>query len=268
MYSKWYRGVRTPIELGNRLCKTATLSDFICSVGQAVCSQADVRLLFPSPIDDKEFEIMKPKSYTDQRCFYRLRPLSRALVMIVDGCCGSPVNYRVRLVRTGNTAGLSAPISFKTIEHTAIGCYFPDGDTIATMFETALEFVLKREARELRAGAFNPFFKELDSCPPDSNVLTQRNGYRSGMLEGPPSTWAIDGHRHVKRVLSGWIEESVCAEWCAGLVYSPLDWLMTKEFRNKVHIGAIAVLDDRRARKRARVESGAGDVKVKTKPVD
>ncbi|KAK0614117.1 hypothetical protein B0T14DRAFT_570091 [Immersiella caudata] len=114
------------------------------------------------------------------RRFFVLQPLFRAIVIII---LSESFNVqmmdigqlRVLLIRTGVEEGLSAPISFEPIAHQIYA--LPHGShgeiAVETLLDTAVDFILNLEEREVAAFGLQP------------DPVTSTCGLEDGCYQGP-----------------------------------------------------------------------------------
>ncbi|KAI0546691.1 hypothetical protein F4679DRAFT_403432 [Xylaria curta] len=125
-----------------------------------------------------------------------IQPLFRAIFMVLmqpdDSTIPRPRGIRwiadvqVRLILTGITEGLSAPISLEEIREYSKGTPYISGDqTITTTLDVATKFILRLEQREINAFGIKPNLRRL---------ITKIS---------PP--WILEYREKAK--LLGWVEE-------------------------------------------------------------
>jgi hypothetical protein len=98
---------------------------------------------------------------TKDKSLHILQPLFKALLLVISAQdyeledSKTVGKLSVLLVRTGIEVGLSAPITFEPIAD-KMRIESHDGETIRTTLETAIDFVIELEAREVAAFGFRP----------------------------------------------------------------------------------------------------------------
>lgn len=100
--------------------------------------------------------------------YYRLRPLFRALIVVVDYRAVAGLKQIVHLLRTACPSELSAPITFESISpKLELDMFLDDEDSkiIATTLSAAIDFITSLELREQTA------FSESQR---DSSVMDER----------------------------------------------------------------------------------------------
>jgi hypothetical protein len=203
IYTQWFKGHQTDIEFGTFPAKllrfqarsaSTTIADAI-ETHKVLCSQVEdcKRIL-----DDHDGQSKLPYEHSflhvnwDQRDFYRLLPLFRALIVVIDHENFEPDgDPQAKMVLTGETEGLSAPIDFDHLVRKGKGGLHTTSDSkqvLQTTLKTAIRFVISLNQRELRALG----------DPRDRRVLDYgtwgfgrpRAGVARGWTEvGPSYTW-------------------------------------------------------------------------------
>lgn len=131
--------------------------DSVMFLNRSICARVetyrrtyDEQMALPTPTGDED----------DQ--YYILQPLFRALIIII-----TTTNYKMEnseevgrmpvcLVRTGIEDGLSAPISFDSIEGKTPVRQQGSTEVIQTSLETAVDFIMALDARESAAFGLRP----------------------------------------------------------------------------------------------------------------
>jgi hypothetical protein len=177
IYRRWFRPYRSEIDYLQFLCKfivpqhllhdsrtttCATKIDAVVSMNNAICEQVQALPgIFEernaSPAGDPRLTSENRTTFLEERKYYRLQPLFRALLIIADSRTYDNEDSEtvgkmpVCLVRTGVEDGLSTPITLESLDN-AIDIY-PDkpGHAIQVTLETAIDFVMDLEARERAA---------------------------------------------------------------------------------------------------------------------
>lgn len=172
IYHRWFRPYRSEIDHGRFICKfiaprhlpnddsppTPSTIETIISLNRALCTTFEVcRLAHDETLTARPF-------YDPAKDKCLLQPLFKALLIVLSAQDYELENSKtvgklpVFLVRTGIEDGLSAPITFEPIaDKMRIGSY--DGEairTIRTTLETAIDFVMELEAREVAAFGYRP----------------------------------------------------------------------------------------------------------------
>jgi hypothetical protein len=122
--------------------------------------------------------------------YYRIEPLYRALLMIVEveGLerhmdFATLAEQEVRLVRTGISSGLSAPISFEQFGNTTA-----QQDVVTVRLEASIKFVLGLEDRERMAFPRTRDQRVLDNRLGSGGVWGFY-GYSGPDFVGPSESW-------------------------------------------------------------------------------
>ena len=214
IYGQWFCGHDTDIEFGRFVAKLiavptplgeqgATIPD-ILKIHKAWCN--DVAAMLPTfssqevQADDYERAFSSFCFNKEQHMHYKLQPLFRALIVVYDHYASNgkeePV---VHLVRTGDTAGLSAPIKFENVKPVLNTALFPTSDlpaedTITTTLSSAMCFVLALESREERAFPKNSprdptLLDETIGRKELRDELAQKLGYTGPEIQGPSTNW-------------------------------------------------------------------------------
>jgi hypothetical protein len=199
----WQNHISSSCEEPRSTCPT---SHQVLVVHEALCAQVSQRL---TNFDESEriraeTEISTRMYFEDQIHHFRLQPLFRAIVMVVEDCGNSVENCRVHLIKTGRVDGLSEPISFESIRHKAHGPF--NKDVVTTDFETALDFLIALERKEVNAGCASVDAFELDKGLGDAQERAERLGYTSGPIAGPSTLWTTDDFIRGPLDLSEWVE--------------------------------------------------------------
>lgn len=232
LYTKWYRPYRNEIEYRRFLAKTflpqllpsdlqsGPLVDFAISVHDAICkrvqaAQDAVKRLDPDNLEeplDPNLPVKwldcegldVPQIIQSQKKFI-LQPLFRAIIISIrleEFNKDTEVRQlSVLLIRTGVEEGLSAPISFDPIAHKIQNFIYSSGGKMAAQMtlETAVEFVISLENREIAAFGYQPSpavsTQELyDACISDIDIMYQARelGWGDEALVGLSSQWVAD----------------------------------------------------------------------------
>lgn len=220
IYEQWFRGHDVDIDFGNFVAKlisiripsdkqAITVEDII-DIHRAWCGHVEYIL----PLCSKRTSLTETETenylYNDdhgpiginqnQNRYYKLRPLFRALIIIVDEQTSQKGTQRVvHLLRTNLPPELSAPISFKSIQPKLDQGMFPghsSDNLVTTTLSSAIDFVMAFELREQNA------FPESHRDPsiPDermvglggsgtSTEIAQSRGYTGPEIRGPSTGW-------------------------------------------------------------------------------
>ena len=132
-----------------------------------------------------------------QNRYYRLRPLFRALIIIVDHQKSQKRTQRVvHLLRTDLPSESNTPISFKSIQPKLDQAMFPgynSDNLVTTTLSSAIDFVMALELRE--QNAFPESQRDpsiLDESMPYWGTHTeaaQRIGFTGPQIPGPSTGW-------------------------------------------------------------------------------
>ncbi|KAH8893872.1 hypothetical protein GQ53DRAFT_745307 [Thozetella sp. PMI_491] len=182
IYRRWFRPYRSEIERLRYLCKTISPIDLdvevvpsqqtistLLALNQAICSEVEARHhTYDKQLESSSDEVplSAGNAFMDRvedHKLHILQPLFRALVIIT--CSESYHNedsknigkLPVLLVRTGIEDGLSAPITFESIQDQS-GDYAGNKtkDIVNTTLEVAIDFVMGIEAREAAVFGLQP----------------------------------------------------------------------------------------------------------------
>lgn len=193
LYAKWYRPYRNELEYRRFLAKTflaqllpsdlqpGPLVDFAISVNDAICTRAQaaqdaVRRLDQDKIYDREEQVDPnlpvqwwdceglhlPKIFFHSQKEFLLQPLFQAVIISIRFETFNKdtklSQLPVLLIRTGIEEGLSASVSFDSIAHKIQSLVnSPSGQTaVQVTLETAVEFVMNLESREVAAFGYQP----------------------------------------------------------------------------------------------------------------
>ncbi|KAI1264987.1 hypothetical protein F5Y18DRAFT_436404 [Xylariaceae sp. FL1019] len=99
-----------------------------------------------------------------------IQPIFRALFMVLiwlpEYYAGGFADFRVRLILTGITEGLSAPISFNKLHDVCVDPSYQPGDSsLVTTFENATKFIMEIEQRERAVFGIQPSLDEVNKQP-------------------------------------------------------------------------------------------------------
>ena len=209
IYEHWFHNHNVDTDFGNFVAKLicvrpplekqVTVEDIV-KVHQLWCEHVDLTL--PSCATDKSLlgVVVKDRPYnpdhgpiginSDQNIHFKLRPLFRALILVVDKNKSQRGSERVvHLIRT-NLAELSAPITFSSIEPN-IDDDFSRGH-VTTTLSAAYEFVMALEVREQAAfpGEYrDPSIAEEIMGPGSYMEKAKSLGYSGPDIRGPSSGW-------------------------------------------------------------------------------
>ncbi|KUJ14120.1 uncharacterized protein LY89DRAFT_737115 [Mollisia scopiformis] len=205
IYPQWFLvdGHHTDIEYGRFVAKFIRLQDAeirqqtvagVLKVHQELCE----RVITPDPpIETIEYQhwTRYSKFYFNidikNRIYYRLRPLFQALVIYVEDIEHRCHELPVKLIRTGFTDSLSAPIDFNDIK-SGILSQNEDGTIVTVLLQTAIKFVMALDERERKA-----LPRKIDEEGQEVmrvrrlSIMRERikTPYNGPELTGPPSSW-------------------------------------------------------------------------------
>jgi hypothetical protein len=196
IYKQWFKGHKTDVEFGAYPGKliiplppnSQAISDII-ERHRLICAQVEEFQQMLKTYDGKsELPNVGPFFDVDWRNqqFYRLLPLFRAMILVIDHkIWDSKSDQSVKMVLTGNSDGLSAPIKFDTIF--GRGTFIESSSSnhvFQTSLKTAIRFVIRLEQRELRAFG-DPLERERSRFD-----LSAYEPYKTPWPEvGPTYTW-------------------------------------------------------------------------------
>lgn len=205
IYKQWFRGHQTYLDFATFLAKIVmlhrlggppeTLTDIV-RMHHELCDQV---VAFQEMLDRHDGTKLDSGGMFDwglnwkQRSCYRLRQLFRALIIIVNGeLVDGDSDQTVRLVLTGVTDGLSAPITFESIPENNRQPDPHHHGAVLTPLQAAIRFVIKLERRE-RYAQSDQDRKVLDESEiygfPRINDNAQRRSYTGGPIHEPSNTW-------------------------------------------------------------------------------
>ena len=213
IYDQWFRGHDTDIEFGRFVARLialrrplgeqgATIQD-ILAIHRAWCETVAVTLptFFDQEVGEWSGEGPFPGSNfnTTQHMHYQLQPLFRALIVVYDHSVRYGREPIVHIIRTGDTTGLSAPITFESVEPivgTASGLSsgLPHDDMITTTLSSAIAFVMALESREQNAFAPDRLrdpgtLDEMLGEKASRDKLARELGYTGPEIQGPSTDW-------------------------------------------------------------------------------
>lgn len=201
------------------------LADFATSVNDVICTKARathdaIRRLDPNKIDYNPEELLDlnlpadwlgceglrlPKILFHSPKKFILQPLFKAIIISIRletfNKDTELSQLPVLLVLTGIEEGLSAPISFDPIAHKISSLVHSPGGKIAAQvtLETAVEFVMSLESREVAAFGYQPSpavsSQELDDFRSSGIYIMDEArmiGWGDEPLVGPSSQWVAD----------------------------------------------------------------------------
>ena len=215
VYEQWFRDHSVDIDFGGFVAKLICIEtpsieqrpsvEDIIEIHKAWCEHVETSLplcdrkadLTGMEIDDPPFEkhggigiIRKQNKY------YKLRPLFRALIMIVDDHATPGQEKIVHLIRTNIPSKLSAPIIFESITPKLDPDDFlghDNRDHMITTLSAAIDFVTALEKREENAFPENQRDPSvIDERGEDPGVHTRQarsRGYTGPDIRGPSSSW-------------------------------------------------------------------------------
>ncbi|KAL7954521.1 hypothetical protein V8C34DRAFT_294133 [Trichoderma compactum] len=232
IYRRWFRPYRSEIDYGRFICKfiypcppayeepmpPPTIHDII-TINQAICAKIEEqRSIFVEEYNSHGRFAITP-TVGKSPAQYILQPLFRALLIVVSDkkynkeTSETVGGLPVYLVRTGIEEGLSAPISFEPIATKTLS-HIEAGHVIEVTIETAIDFIMELEAREVAAFGFRP--DPVSDWKPfeDDSEAWQSLG-ETEPLVGPNSQW-VDSEKYPQWAGSGkdcysnqmsWLEE-------------------------------------------------------------
>lgn len=215
IYERWFRDHNVDIDFGNFVAKLIRIKipsfeqrptvGGIIEIHRAWCEHVESSLPSCSrKTDSTGTEIGDPSSEfhgsiginRNQNMYYKLKPLFRALIMIVDHHATPGMEKIVHLLRTNIPSEISAPITFESISpklESDKSMGYHNDDLITTTLSAAIDFVTALETREEKA------FPENQR---DSSIIDQRGadpghharqaksmGYTGPEIRGTSSSW-------------------------------------------------------------------------------
>lgn len=215
LYEQWFRDHQSDIDFGSFAAKfirveipsidtKPTVGDII-KIHEAWCEHVKINLPLCSrktdstgtEIDDSSFEFHGSIGINrKQNKYYKLRPLFRALIMIVDYHASSDAEQIVHLFGTGLSSGLSAPITFESIRpklesEKSLG--YHNNGLVTTTLSAAMDFVTALELREKKAFPKNQrdpsIIDERGADPGHYTRAARSMGYTGPEIQRTSSTW-------------------------------------------------------------------------------
>ena len=217
IYERWFRDHQVDIDFGNFIAKHIRVeipsdehrpaAEDIIHIHKAWCEHLEDNLHLCSTkrnktgkeIDDPPREyIVGYRPNRKQNMYYKIKPLFRALIMIVDQHASlEDAEKIVRLFRTNIPAKLSTPITFETISpkldsDKSLGDYSID-DSVTNTLSAAIDFITALESRE--KDAFPEDQRDpsvIDENGGDPGVTTRRaraEGYTGPDICRSSSSW-------------------------------------------------------------------------------
>ena len=217
IYEQWFCDHSVDIDFGGFVAKLIRIEipsiehrppvEDIVKIHKAWCEHVEICLPLcgrkldstGTGIDDSPFEWNGSIGINrKQNMYYKLRPLFRALIIIVDEDATPGQEKIVHLIRTNIPSGLSAPIAFESIkpklesDHKSLG--HDDEDVITTTLSAAIDFVTALEKREEKAFPGNqrdPSVIDERGDDPGHHTRKARSlmGYTGPDIRGPSRSW-------------------------------------------------------------------------------
>lgn len=166
-YEQWFHDHNVDIDFGsfaaklirietsnNKPCQT--IEDII-TAHKAWCDHVEISLPLCSRKNSTEGENDRPLLHGPiginkrQNIYYKLRPLFRALILVIDHHASPGVEKLVHLIRTNISSKLSAPITFDSISlklHSNMFSNHTNDNVVITTLSVAIDFVMTLERRE------------------------------------------------------------------------------------------------------------------------
>ncbi|KAI1385201.1 uncharacterized protein F4822DRAFT_337202 [Hypoxylon trugodes] len=196
MHRQWFDPYRTDVEFCRFPIKSFAVHYNVAALGSNpdtdqliamhtdICERAQLTTAVGNGTGDPTLPILGPlrgpatpdidipvAHYDSCERAHILQPLFKAFFMVATnygvgnsgfGELDDVAKITVRLILTGITDGLSAPISFEPLRENALdGTYAPNSNTITTTMGAATKFILELEAREISAFGIRPDIKAL-----------------------------------------------------------------------------------------------------------
>ena len=215
LYEQWFRDHQSDIDFGNFVAKLIrveipsidtkpTVGDII-KIHEAWCEHVEINLPLCSrktdstgtEIDDPSFEFHGCIGINrKQNKYYKLKPLFRALIMIVDHHASSDTEQIVHLFGTDLASGLSAPITFESISpklESGQSLGYHNNSLVTTTLSAAMDFVTALELREEKAFPKNQrdpsIIDERGADPGHHTRFARSMGYTGPEIRRTSSTW-------------------------------------------------------------------------------
>ncbi|KAK4096608.1 hypothetical protein N658DRAFT_480341 [Parathielavia hyrcaniae] len=238
IYRRWFRPYRSDIEHQRSICKFILPKDLpehdnmepsgsppesaittLVAMNKAICAEADTRRRVYAERLAAGDEMVSGESLIsgigDLRC-HLIQALFRALLVIVnyryyetDDDSTTVGRMPLFLVHTGIQDGLSAPISFSSIADKIDGYKGEAQAVVKTTLETAVDFIMGLEQRELGAFWLQPPFPTSGMMIAEARVQP----WGDEPLTGPSSRlvnteeypqWSGKGEDVDRRMMTGW----------------------------------------------------------------
>ena len=219
IYEQWFRSHNMDLDFGKFVAKLICLEipsdkqtvtdEEVVNFHRAWCEHVENTLPLCSKAPtgterDKDMYRLHHHGMTGinvkQHMYYNLLPTFRALIMVIDNHKTDEISERVvRLVRTGISSALSAPITFESIKPKFDDeRYFGHGkeNVIYTTLSAAIEFVIALESREHAAFPENHRDPSIvDEKTGSPTKWARLKGYTGPEIRGPSSSWVklVDG---------------------------------------------------------------------------
>ena len=189
VYEQWFHGHNVDIDFGSffaKLIRIETSNDQQCqtiediiTAHKAWCDHVEISLPLCSRKDSTEKESDHRMLHglaginKRQNIYYKLRPLFRALILVIDHHAAPGVEKLVHLIRTDIPSKISAPITFDSISpklHSDMFSNNTNDNVVVTTLSVAIDFIMALERREREVFSDNQR---------DSSVIDER-GTNSG----------------------------------------------------------------------------------------
>ncbi|CVK87799.1 uncharacterized protein FMAN_05351 [Fusarium mangiferae] len=198
LYRRWFQPYLSDIDHGECIAMVMKPIDQprTSNDHDAVSHVLDVHSMINRRLDSIEHETPP---------FYTTRPLFRAFFIAIPGRnwggCAALENIaslKVLIVLTGETKGLSAPISFASIADKSKARTLNGLEAVETNLETAVDFLMELEHREEDVFGLqpDPVAASRGMCPFTQEPLhewvqdrARRLGWKGGEIVGPSSRW-------------------------------------------------------------------------------
>jgi len=174
-YEQWFRGHHVDIDFGKFVAKLISIKipsdeqrptvEDMMNIHEAWCEHVEITLPLCSKNKDFAGTEIEDHSYKqnhgpvgineEQYMHYKLQPLFRALIIIIDNYASETGAEKVvHLIRTNITSKLSAPVTFESITPKfEQDSFFGHGNdkVVTTTLSAAIDFVMALESREQTA---------------------------------------------------------------------------------------------------------------------
>ena len=229
IYEQWFSGHDVDIDFGNFVAKLisiripsdkqATTVEDIIDIHRAWCDHVEYTL----PSCSKKGTEIEDHLYNDnhgpiginqeQNRYYNLRPLFRALIVIVDNQTSQGDAERVvHLLLTKPPSELNMPISFKSIQpklDQGMFSGYNSDNLVTTTLSSAIDFIMALESCQQKAfpeSYRDPSIVDERRGGSGNNMkILQSEGYTGPEIRGPSTGWVklAEGEKVISPVTPG-----------------------------------------------------------------